>query len=162
MKYAGEILVPFPVESRLSGVEVNVDKKDVLVYTRNFDIPNNFKKDKIMLHFGAVDQVCNVFVNGKAVGSHVGGYIPFSLDITEFCQETGNVLSVEVTDPLDIELPYGKQCKKRGGMWYTPVSGIWQTVWLEAVPKQYIKGLKITTDDECATIKVLADGDNSL
>ena len=109
MKYDGEILVPFPVESRLSGVEVNVDKKDLLVYTRNFDIPNNFKKDKIMLHFGAVDQVCNVFVNGKAVGSHVGGYIPFSLDITEFCQETGNVLSVEVTDPLDIELPYGKQ-----------------------------------------------------
>ena len=154
MKYDGEILVPFPVESRLSGVEVNVDKKDVLVYTRNFDIPNNFKKDKIMLHFGAVDQVCNVFVNGKAVGSHVGGYIPFSFDITEFCQETGNVLSVEVTDPLDIELPYGKQCKKRGGMWYTPVSGIWQTVWLESITNDAIESIKITPTQKDVLIEV--------
>ena len=160
IKYDGEILVPFPVESRLSQVEVNVGKNDLLVYSRKFEIPKDFKKDKILLHFGAVDQICEVFVNGKSVGSHTGGYIPFCFDITDFCQDTDNLLEVKVRDSLDLELPYGKQRKKRGGMWYTPVSGIWQTVWLESVSEYAIESIKITPSLSETLIEVIG-GDNA-
>ena len=143
-RFDGEILVPFPVESRLSGVELDVGKKDKLVYTRKFDLPTGFKKDKLLLHFGAVDQICDVFINGKHIGNNRGGYIQFCFDVTDCCVNSGNVLTVEVRDALDLELPYGKQRKKRGGMWYTPVSGIWQTVWMESVTNDSIEDIKIT------------------
>ncbi len=152
--YNGNISVPFPVESRLSGVQKSVGEKDILVYGRNFTLPEGFKKDRVILHFGAVDQTCKVYVNGNICGEHVGGYTPFEFDITESLKNGENELIVEVSDPLDKELPYGKQRKDRGGMWYTPTSGIWQTVWLESVEKNYIKSIKITSDTSSAKIEI--------
>ena len=96
------------------------------------------------MHFGAVDQICRVFVNEKFVGGHIGGYLPFSFDITDYIVEGKNVIEVEVIDELDTELSYGKQRRDRGGMWYTPLTGIWQTVWCESVPREYIKGIRVT------------------
>ncbi len=154
VKYDGEILVPFPVESRLSGVEREVGARDVLIYERNFTLSPEFMKKRLLLHFGAVDQACTVLVNGKYAGENMGGYIPFELDITDASVIGENILTVVVTDPLDRELPYGKQSKKRGGMWYTPTSGIWQTVWLESVSDNYITRLEITPTLACATVKV--------
>ncbi len=156
IKDLGQILVPFPPESRVSGIEKEFSKNDVLIYSRRFNLSKEFLKERLMLHFGAVDQICNVFVNGESVGEHIGGYIPFSFDITEQIRLGENEITVRVFDPLDTELPYGKQSGKRGGMWYTATSGIWQTVWLEALPDSYIKGLKITPDTE--TVKIEAFG----
>ncbi len=153
--FEGEILVPFPVESRLSGVMQNVEKNDRLYYTRSFTVDQNFIKDRVILHFGAVDQVCRVFVNGIPVGKHKGGYTPFSFDITDTLTLGENSILVEVTDPLDIELPYGKQRKKRGGMWYTPVSGVWQSVWMESVPSDAIESFRISTSLQSATIEIV-------
>ena len=140
----GNINVPFTPETRLSGI--NREKKDgeSYVYKKIVSFEPSFIKDRVILHFGAVDQVCRVYVNSCAIGGHIGGYLPFSFDITDFIVEGENVITVEVIDELDIELSYGKQRKDRGGMWYTPISGIWQTVWCESVPKDYIKGIKIT------------------
>ena len=147
----GEILVPFPLESPLSGFDCAKKKNDVLVYSRQFTI-DSFRKT--ILHFGAVDAECEVFVNGNLAGSHIGGYLPFEFDITEWLYQGENTLTVRVTDKLDKELAYGKQCEKRGGMWYTPTSGIWQTVWLEQVPDSYIKSIKITPDLTGANIEI--------
>ena len=152
--YDGEIVVPFPVESRLSGVERTVHKQDLLIYTRPFTLPNGFRKDRVLLHFGAVDQTCDIFVNGQQVGEHVGGYLPFTCDVTDVLARGENLLRVEVRDPLCTELPYGKQRRKRGGMWYTPVSGIWQTVWLESVVDNAITGLRITPNGDAVTVRV--------
>jgi len=142
----GKILVPFPPESRLSGIGRITKKGEFLRYSRVFSLPDGFRKERVLLHFGAVDQRIRVFINGKAVCEHEGGYLPFSADITDFLCEGQNLLAAEVTDPLDTCLPYGKQSKKPGGMWYTPVSGIWQTVWLESVPKNPIEGIEISAD----------------
>ncbi len=159
IKYDGDIVVPFPVESRLSGVETEVGKHDVLIYERSFSLSSDFVRSALLLHFGAVDQACKVYVNGKLEGEHIGGYIPFVLDITDVARIGENSLRVEVTDPLDMEIPYGKQSKNRGGMWYTPTSGIWQTVWMESVGENYIKKLEVTPSDSSARIKVIgADG----
>lgn len=144
--YDGEILVPFAPESRLSGVERRIGKRDILVYERTFTLDESFARDKVLLHIGACDQNAEVFVNGKAVGEHVGGYLPFTFDITKAAQIGENTLCVTATDPMDVELPYGKQTAKRGGMWYTKISGIWQTVWLESVPKNHIESLRLTPD----------------
>ena len=151
----GQILVPFPPESRISGIEREFSKNDILVYKRSFNIKETFLRDRLMLHFGAVDQSCSVFINGKLVGEHIGGYIPFSLDISDAATVGENEIIVEVSDPLDLDLPYGKQTKKRGGMWYTPVSGIWQTVWIEALPENYIQKLVITPSSNKVTIEVI-------
>ncbi len=151
----GEILVPFPPESRISGIERQFDKNDLLIYSRKFSIPDGFIKSRLLLHFGAVDQLCRVFVNGCLVGEHKGGYIPFCFDITKYIKQGENALTVEVSDPLDTELPYGKQTKKRGGMWYTPVSGIWQTVWMESVPDNYIESVRLTPDIDKVKIEVI-------
>ena len=156
----GEILVPYPPESALSGVGKQLKEGDVLTYERTFTLPEGFRKDRVILHFGAVDQECQVFVNGACVGGHVGGYLSFSFDITDQLVEGGNHLRVEVIDDLNHDLPWGKQCRDRGGMWYTPVSGIWQTVWLESVPENHIRGLKITTDMESATIVIKGGTDH--
>ena len=150
----GDILVPYPPESALSGVGKQLKEGDVLTYERTFTLPEGFRQDRVILHFGAVDQECQVFVNGACVGGHVGGYLPFSFDITEYLAEGENHLRVEVVDDLNHDLPWGKQCRDRGGMWYTPVSGIWQTVWLESVPEEHIRELKIYTDMESATIVI--------
>ncbi len=152
------IHVPFPPQSALSGYGRRVGSK--LVYETAFTVPADFKKERILLHFGAVDQVAEVYVNGVFAGSHEGGYLPFCLDITELVQkDRENRLEVRVTDTLNRKYPYGKQCKKRGGMWYTPVSGIWQGVWLENVPAKYIEKVILTPDTEGVWVQVLMNGE---
>ncbi len=140
----GKINVPFTPETRLSGI--NRDKKDgeIYIYRKEVEFPADFIKDRIILNFGAVDQVCTVLVNREFVCKHIGGYLPFSVDITNHLRKGKNIIDVEVIDDLDKELAYGKQRKDRGGMWYTPTSGIWQTVWCESVPTDYIKGVRVT------------------
>ena len=161
-EYKEKILVPFPPESMLSEIGRSTEYKN-LYYRRYFRLPEGFLPEgyRLILHFGAVDQIADVYVNGEKVTHHEGGYLPFYADVTDKLREE-NELRVRVRDTLDLKYPYGKQTKKRGGMWYTPVSGIWQTVWLEAVPENHIKGLKITTDDLSATIKVFAKGEKTL
>ncbi len=151
--YEGTIRVPFPPESPLSGVERITKPGDVLFYSRTFRVDRG-PGERVLLHFGAVDQSCTVEINKSRVGTHTGGYLPFTIDITEQVQRGDNTLSVAVTDPLDRTLPYGKQRHKRGGMWYTPVSGIWQTVWLEIVPEHYIRSLRVTPTLDTVTFSV--------
>ena len=146
------ITVPFAPESLLSGLNMRIKKNSDIKYSRKFSLPEGFVKSRVILHFGAVDQICRVKLNGRCVGRHVGGYAPFSFDITELLREE-NTLEVFVRDELHNKiLPYGKQCEKRGGMWYTPVTGIWQTVWLESVPEAYITKLRIETGADFADI----------
>lgn len=152
--YEGKITVPYPPESRLSGVERYVEKEDILVYSRRFTLPEGFNEGRILLHFGAADQYADVFVNGTLAGSHEGGYLPFSFDITDLLKETENEITVNVSDPLDRELPYGKQTERSNGMWYTKISGIWQTVWLESVPEHHIEKIKVTPTLDGVTVKV--------
>ncbi len=140
----GTITVPFPPESRLSGVGRAPEKGEKYIYRHTFVLALDFMQECLLLHFGAVDQIAEVSVNGIPAGMHEGGYLPFTLDITDKIRIGENELTVTVTDELDHDLPWGKQRKKRGGMWYTPVSGIWQTVWLESVPENYIRTLRLT------------------
>ncbi len=138
-----KIRIPFAPQSRLSGFDGVVG--DRLEYEHSFTIPQDWNKSRILLHFGAVDQVAEVYVNDKPVGRHEGGYLHFSCDITDAVKRDGiNALRVVAIDTLDHKYPYGKQKKDRGGMWYTPVSGIWQTVWMENVPDNYIREIKMT------------------
>ena len=157
-----DILVPFAPQAPLSGYGKKVDDK--LVYEKTFVVPKDFNKEKILLHFGAVDQITTVWVNGEKVGSHEGGYLPFSFDITKVVKRDGlNQLKVEVIDTLSKDYPYGKQTKKRGGMWYTSVSGIWQTVWLEEVPDTYIEKIIMIPDLKGVDIELVindTNGDN--
>ena len=152
----GQILVPYPPESKLAGVPAP-ERGDQLTYEREFSLPEGFRKDRVLLHFGAVDQECTVYLNDIELGSHVGGYLPFSFDVTALLQET-NTLRVIAFDPLDTDLPYGKQKEDRGGMWYTPVSGIWQTVWMESVPEKYIRGVKLQPSLDSVIITIDGDG----
>ncbi len=152
LAYDGEIVVPFPPESALSGVERITKKNDMLFYERKLSAVCG--AGHLLLHFGASDNITEVFVNGTSAGRHAGGYLPFTMDITKLVHDGENTLTVQVTDALDKTYPYGKQSHKRGGMWYTPISGLWQTVWLERVPEQYIKGLKITPTLDSVTIRV--------
>lgn len=152
--FSKTIVVPFAPESILSGIEEVFSEKLFRFYKLEFSLPSGFIKDKVLLHFGAVDSSCEVFLNSKSLGFHIGGYEHFSFDITDKLQEN-NTLVVRVWDKLSEKiLPYGKQCYKRGGMWYTPVSGIWQTVWLESVANEYIKNIEIKTDKSGADIIV--------
>ena len=152
--YDKEILVPFCPESQLSGLKFHPEDGNYLFYRRRFTLPEGFRKNRVLLHFGAVDQETEVYVNQKPVGSHIGGYDAFVLDITD-ALEAENELVVRVKDDLRTpRLPYGKQTLNRGGMWYTPVSGIWQTVWLESVPQSYIAGLSIENRGASVTISV--------
>ncbi len=148
-----DILVPYPPESKLAGFIGKMT--DTMVYERRFTIPNNFTKERVLLHFGAVDQIATVWVNEKKVGTHKGGYLPFSFDITEYVVRNGdNSLKVEAVDTLSTDYPYGKQTNKPGGMWYTPVSGIWQSVWIENVPETYIEEIKLDVDLNSVQIKI--------
>ncbi len=152
--YKGSILVPFCPESQLSGVEKHFPDGSTFVYRRSFTLPVDFNRGRVLLHFGAADQIAEVYVNRRLVGSHTGGYESFCFDITD-ALEAENQLEVRVIDDLrDHILPYGKQVLKRGGMWYTPVSGIWQTVWLESVPEYYVNSMEIQVTLDTATITV--------
>lgn len=147
------VLVPFPPQASLSGYNKAVEKQ--LIYEKVFTLPQNYNGKTILLHFGAVDQIAEVSLNGVVLGRHEGGYLPFSFDISGAVFYKGeNRLTVAVTDTLSVQYPYGKQCKKRGGMWYTPVSGIWQTVWLEPVPEHFIQHLRLTSDETTVTVEV--------
>jgi len=151
----GCITVPYPPESRISGINRPLAEDESYIYTREFDLPDDFNKGKILLHFGAVDQVAEVTVNGFCAGSHTGGYLPFTLDITALAVPGLNVISVEVADPMDTDLAYGKQRRDRGGMWYTPISGIWQPVWLESLPENHISSLRLTPSLDSITIETV-------
>ena len=137
------IKMPFPPEAKASEYEGEITGK--LSYLVKFQLEREPKKEKILLHFGAVDQTATVFVNSMRVGSHEGGYIPFTCDITSAAKVGENLLRVEAFDDGNRLYPYGKQSKKPHGMWYTPVSGIWQQVWLEYVPEDGITDLRIHT-----------------
>ena len=156
--YDGNILVPFAIESSLSGVGKRVGDKKELVYHRSFKIDSKWKGKNVLLHFGAVDWKTDVWVNGIKVGSHKGGFTPFTFDITYALHTKGdNSIVVKVWDPTDKGFqPRGKQVSNPGGIWYTPVTGIWQTVWLEPVNSTYISELKITPDIDCNILKVKA------
>ncbi|THU32905.1 beta-galactosidase [Niastella caeni] len=161
--YEGNILVPFAIESALSGVAKTVGKDNALWYQRSVTMPATFKNKRVLLHFGAVDWLCDVYVNGKKVGMHQGGYDPFSMDITAALNKSGNQqLAVRVWDPSDEgPQPRGKQVNKPNSIWYTPVTGIWQTVWLEAVPQSYISDLKQTPDLDKSVVQVTAQVENA-
>ena len=142
----GEICVPFAPESALSGIGRALQKGERYVYERSFTLPDGFmlENGRVLLHFGAVDQIAEVWLNGKPVCTHEGGYSAFCADITDALSQGKEHLQVFVTDNCDLSLPYGKQRKKRGGMWYTPISGIWQPVWLECVPENHFVSLRLT------------------
>ncbi len=143
--YDGRILVPFSPESVLSGVDRQVMPKDYLWYERKITIKDLRAGHRLLLHFGAVDQYARVYVNKKKAASHLGGYLPFTVDITELLVKGRNQIIVMVRDTSDTSYhSRGKQKLHRGGMFYTAQSGIWQTVWMEWVPEYYIKNLKLT------------------
>ena len=148
--------MPFAIESALSGVGKTVGKDQLLWYQTGFSLPANAKGQKILLHFGAVDWQTDVFVNGQAAGTHRGGFDPFTLDITPYLRKSGaQELVVKVWDPTDEgPQPRGKQVKKPEGIWYTPVTGIWQTVWLETVAPTYLSGAKQTPDIDKGVLTV--------
>ena len=150
--YEHTILVPFCPESQLSGLKFHPEDGKYLCYRRKFTLPEGFRKDRVLLHVGAADQVAEVYVNQKKLTKHIGGYEAFAVDITDGLTAE-NELVIRITDDLrSTVLPYGKQVLRRGGMWYTPVSGIWQTVWLESVPERYIHKLTIRNRGAAVTI----------
>ena len=154
-KWDGEILVPFCIESSLSGVGKTLGDKNELWYNRTFTVPAQWKKQNVLLHFGAVDWKADVWVNDVKVGSHTGGYVPFSFDITQALKAGENKLTVRVWDPTDRGYqPRGKQVCNPDGIWYTPVSGIWQTVWLEPVAPMHIENLRILPNVDANTVTV--------
>ena len=154
------ILVPFPVESALSGVMKHADR---WWYRRTFQVPEKWQGQRVLLHFQAVDWESAVYVNGKALGDHRGGYDAFSFDITESLKPSGTQeLVVRVFDPTnDGDQPRGKQSNKARGIWYTSTTGIWQTVWLEPVPATHIGQLLLTPDLDRSCLKIAAEGINA-
>ena len=157
-QYEGRILVPFSPETALSGVGRQLKPDEYLWYRRNFDLPGWEREkgqNRILLHFGAVDQSCEVRINGHKVKRHTGGYLPFEVDISRYAQESANELIVAVKDLSDTSYhSKGKQKLNAGGMFYTAQSGIWQTVWLEKVPETYIKEIKTVPDIEKKIIRI--------
>ncbi len=154
---SASILVPFPVESALSGVGRRVSENDRIWYQRQFRVPRDWSGKRVLLHFGAVDFEARILVNGKEQGIHRGGYEAFSFDITDSLHPGVNEMVVSVWDPTDAGTqPRGKQVRSPKGIWYTPASGIWQTVWLEPVSAAHIEGLKITPDVDGGAVLVEA------
>jgi beta-galactosidase/beta-glucuronidase len=156
-KFDGKILVPYPVESSLSGVQKRVGEKSELWYQRNFTVASNWKNKKILLHFGAVDWKTDVWVNDIKIGTHQGGYTPFDFDITPYLiKDKAQKLSVKVWDPTDKGFqPRGKQMNDPKGIWYTPVTGIWQTVWIEPVEMSYITQLKTVPNIDGGNVSII-------
>ena len=148
-----DILVPFCPESLLSGMKWLPEYGKEMIYERSFAIPDTWKGKRILLHFGAVSRISDAAVNGKKVVHHEESYFPFSVEITDFLADGDNILSVTVINDVSHDHPWGKQKIDRGGMWYTPVSGIWQTVWLEPVPEQYLHSLSIQTGPDQVQIR---------
>lgn len=158
--FDGKILVPFAIESSLSGVGKTVKADQSLWYERKFQIPEDWKGKNVLLNFGAVDWKAEVFVNGNKIGEHTGGYTPFSFNITKNLKDGENSLAVRVWDSTGNGLPRGKQLDKPRGIFYTSVSGIWQTVWLEPVSASHISGLKITPDLDSSSFDIRVDSDD--
>ena len=145
--YDGEIVVPFSPESELSGVNRTVGPNDYLIYKKTFVLPSDFNKGRVYINFGAVDQIATVYINGKCVGTHKGGYTPFRFELSEYINESENDLVVLVKDFSDTKsYSRGKQKINRGGIWYTAQSGIWQSVWLESTPIEHLDSVRITPD----------------
>lgn len=159
--FDGEILVPFAVESSLSGVQKSLGKDNELWYKRTFSVPSNWKGKDVLLHFGAVDWKAEIFVNDVKVGMHTGGYTPFSFNITPYLTSGKQKLVVKVWDPTnDGYQARGKQINNPNGIWYTPVSGIWQTVWLEPVNKKHIVNVKTVPDIDKGVLNVKVCAEN--
>ncbi|MCQ2095537.1 MAG: beta-galactosidase [Bacteroidaceae bacterium] len=162
-----EILVPFAVESALSGVGRRVGPEETLWYERTFSVPSGWRSGRVLMHFGAVDYKAEVWVNGRKACTHEGGYTEFTVDITPYLSHRKNQkVTVRVWDPTDHGTqPRGKQVHNPEGIWYTPVTGIWQTVWMEPVPYYYIQGLRITPDIDRRVLTVeatVSGGDNHI
>lgn len=170
-EFSYDIVVPFSPEAPLSGVNRTLKSTEYLIYNKNFDLPDGFNKGRVFIHFGAVDQIAKVYINGQFVGVHHGGYTPFTFEVTEQIEEH-NVINVVVRDLTEKnEYSRGKQKTNRGGIWYSAQSGIWQTVWLESTPVDYIQNVRITPDFDSQTVKfetenhltfqkLIYDGDN--
>lgn len=157
--YDGKILVPFSPEAPLSGVERSLLPTQTLWYRRTLDVRPTAGK-RLLLHIGAADQRAEVYLNGKKVGAHVGGYTAFTVELTDALSETENVLVIAVRDETEQSpLARGKQKTARGGIWYTPQSGIWQTVWMEWVPQSYISGLVITPDAAHGSVRITVESE---
>lgn len=156
----GEIVVPFPIESVLSGVGKTLEAHQVLCLTKSFSLDETFIKSTTLLHIGAVDQVAYVYVNGELAGSHFGGYTEAVFDISKYIHSGENSLYIRVLDKCSYLYPTGKQRKKRGGIWYTPISGIWQTVYIESVEPNYIKKIKAVPDIESSVISLTFDSES--
>ncbi|MBE6607830.1 MAG: glycoside hydrolase family 2 [Ruminococcaceae bacterium] len=160
-KYTGKIKVPFSPESKLSLVNQKLSAAETLWYRRNFDISEDFMKDRLIINFGAVDFFTDLYINGSLAGCHSGGYTSFSFDITEFIHLGENEIIVAVRDESDTSYhSRGKQREKRGGIWYTSQSGIWQTVWLESVPNAYISSLLIVPSLKRSSVSVTVCSDS--
>ena len=155
--FDGKILVPYPVESSLSGVQRRLAENEVLWYERRFTVPTEWRQGALLLHFGAVDWEADVYLNGIRVGGHKGGYTAFSIDIAPYLTRGEQTLAVRVADPTDRGTqPRGKQVTEARTIWYTPVTGIWQTVWLEPVPESRIASLRTTPDIDTKSLTVEA------
>lgn len=172
--YNIEITVPYSPETPLSGVGRTLDHNEYLIYRRNFVIDSDFNRGRVFINFGAVDQIAKVYINKRFVGVHHGGYTPFSFEITDSVTEGVNTIYVVVRDLCE-ENQYsrGKQKTKRGGIWYSPQSGIWQSVWLESTPADYIPSVRITPNYDASTVtfefpddicveKLIYDGDDMI
>lgn len=158
--YQGKILVPFSPESLLSGLPEGtmVTPNDVLYYHRTFNVADGFIKAHTLIHFDAVDFECKITLNGISVGEHKGGYMPFAIDVSSAIKKGENDIRLEVTDPSDTSYhTHAKQAIKRGGIWYTPQSGIWQSVWLESMPEVYLKDVTIVPDIDNDLLKLTFD-----
>jgi len=156
--YDGYILVPFPVESSLSGVKRPVGKDNRLWYRRTFMVPKEWRKKRILLNFEAVDWETTVWINGRQIGRHRGGYDPFAFDITDALKKRGKqAVVLSVWDPIDKGTqPHGKQVRNPHGIWYTSVTGIWRTVWMEPVEQNHIESLRIIPDIDTGQVHVIA------
>lgn len=153
LKYVAQITVPFSPETELSGVCRTIKPDEHIFYQKIFTLPKDFNKGRVFINFGAVDQVATVYLNKKKVGFHKGGYTPFKCELTDFLADGENVLEVDVRDYTDTKsYSRGKQKTKRGGIWYTAQSGIWQSVWLESTPIEYLESVKITPDYDNAQV----------
>lgn len=160
--YTGKILVPFAIESSLSGVQKTLGKENELWYNREFTVPGSWKNKDILLHFGAVDWKAEIYINDIKIGTHTGGFTPFYFNITPYLTSGNQKLTVKVWDPAsDSYQPRGKQVTNPEGIWYSPVSGIWQTVWLEPVNNKYITSVVSVPDIDKNTLKVEVSAENT-
>jgi hypothetical protein len=160
-EHEGKILVPFPIESALSGVAKPLGPIQLLTYKRSFTIPAEWKGRRLLLHFGAADWKAVVRVNGKYIGQHTGGYDPFTFDVTHAATPGTNEIIVEVNDPTDSAgQPIGKQRLTPEGIWYTATSGLWQTVWIEPVPAEGIQSLRASADPNTGIVRLTVTGLN--